>query len=147
MGIAVSRDRFNRSHEPVAATGKRFDEARIVGCVPEGLAKTVHSGVDAVLIVNEGSIGPERAGDFFAGQQFPFAVQEQAEDLKRLRAEPDTDSLPAKLSSDHIRFIDSEAIEPDWLGFRHACSRVYPMVGRGPCEHASDPFPEVPQKQ
>jgi hypothetical protein len=47
------------SDETVAALGKSFDEAGIVGFVGEGIAEFVDGGVEAVLEIDEGVFGPE----------------------------------------------------------------------------------------
>ena len=65
-----------------------------------------------MLIIDEGSVGPELAGDFVACQQITRPLQEHQQDLKGLRVQLDANSLPAQLSRCSINLKYSEAIAP-----------------------------------
>ena len=103
-------DSFYGGYEAVAAAGEGFDEAGAGGGVAEGFADAVDGGVDAVFVVDEGTVGPELAGDFFAGEEGSGLLEEHAEDLEGLGVELDADALLAELSGGSVGFKDSEAI-------------------------------------
>ena len=56
-------DAFHGSDEAIAAAGQGLDESGAAGGVAEGFADAVDGGVDAVLVVDKGAVGPELAGD------------------------------------------------------------------------------------
>ena len=76
-------DSLVRGHEAVAATGEGLDEAGAGGGVVEGFADAVDGGVDAVFVVDEGAVGPELAGDLFAGEEGVGLLEEQGRGLGR----------------------------------------------------------------
>ena len=112
-------DSFYGGYEAVAAAGEGFDEAWVGGGVAEGFADAVDGGVDAVFVVDEGAVGPELAGDLFAGEEVAGPLEEQAEDLEGLGVELDADALLAELSGGGVGFEDSEAIALRWGLRRH----------------------------
>ena len=113
-------DAFDGGDEAVAAAGQGFDEAGAGGGVAEGFADAIDGGVDAVFGVDEGAVGPELAGDFFAGEEFAGAVEEQAEDLEGLGVELEADALAAELAGGGVGFEGSEAIaRVGWLWAGH----------------------------
>lgn len=63
-----------------------------------------------MLGVDKSAVGPEGAGDLIAGEQLAGAVEEQAEKLKGLRVEADTDTLAAELAGGGVGFKNSETI-------------------------------------
>ena len=113
--ILAGDDPFNGSHEAIAAAGQGLNESGIAGRVSEGLADAIDGGVHAVLVVDEGAVGPQLAGDFLARQQLAGPLQEQQEHLEGLRVQLDADALPAQLSGGGVCFKGSEAIAPGWL--------------------------------
>ena len=62
-------DSLDGGYEAVASAGEGLDEAGAGGGVAEGFADAVDGGVDAVFVVDEGAVGPELAGDLFAGEE------------------------------------------------------------------------------
>jgi hypothetical protein len=68
-----------------------------------------------VLVVDEGSVGPELAGDFFSRQQLAGSIQEHDEHLEGLGVQLDADALSAKLTQGGVSFKYSEAVMPGWL--------------------------------
>ncbi len=65
------------------------------------------------------AVGPELAGDFVAGEELAGAVQEQTEDLKRLRVEAEADALAAELAGGGIGFECAETIAARWVWVLH----------------------------
>ena len=112
---SAEADAFDGSDEAIAAAGEGFDEARVAGGVAEGFADAIDGGVDAVFVVDEGAIGPELAGDLFAGEELAGPFEEQKQDLEGLRVELDADALAAKLAGGGVGFECAEAIAPGWL--------------------------------
>ncbi len=110
---------FDGGEEAVAAAGEGLDEAG-VGCgVSEGLADAVDGGVETVLVVDEGSVGPEGAADFLAGEEVAGPVEEQEQDLEGLSVELDADSLAAELAGDAVCLKSGEAVAASWDGLGH----------------------------
>jgi len=98
--------------------------SRVAGLVAEGFAETVDGGVEAVLEVDEGAIGPEFAADFFAGEDFGGAREQHGEDLERLCVQLDANALAAEFASCRVELEDSEAVERGWLVVDHDCNSV-----------------------
>ena len=120
-------DAFDRSDEAIAAAGQGLNESGIARRISEGLADAIHRRVYAVLVVDEGAVGPQLPGDFLAGEQLAGPVQQQQKHLKGLRIQLDADALPAQLSGGGVGFECSEAIAPGWLRVCHVFSPVYPI--------------------
>jgi hypothetical protein len=110
---------FYGGEESVATAGEGLDEAGVAGGVTEGFADAVDGGVEPVLVVDEGTVGPEGAADFLACEQSAGAVEEQEEYLEGLGVELDADSLAAELAGDAVCLKSSEAIAARWEGVRH----------------------------
>ncbi len=118
-------DALDRSDEAVATAGEGLDEARIAGGVAEGFADAVYGGVDAVLVVDKGAVGPELAGDLFASEELAGAVEEHDQDLKGLGVQLDANALAAQLARSGVGFKDSEAIADGWALIGHVSCPVY----------------------
>jgi hypothetical protein len=73
----------------IAAAGERLDEPRVVGVVAERGPQAFHRGVEAVLEVHVGAVGPELAAQLLPGHHVARAPQEQAQDFERLFLQPD----------------------------------------------------------
>jgi len=115
---------FDRGDEAVAAAGEGFNEARVVGGVAEDLADAVDGGVDAVVEVDEGAVGPEGAGDLVAGEDLAGALEEQKEKLEGLGVELEAEALAAQLAGGGVGFEGSKAITPWWLRIGHGSRQV-----------------------
>ena len=113
-------DPFHRSHEAIAAAGQGLNESRIARRIPEGFADAIDRRVYAVFVIDKGSVGPQFAGDFFAGEQLARPSQQHAAAPEGLRVQLDADALPAKLSRGSVGFKCSEAIAQGWLWVCHA---------------------------
>ena len=86
----------------------------LAGGVAEGFAEAVDGGVDAVFVVDEGAVGPEFAGDFFAGEHFGRGGRGAVEYLEGLGVELDAHALPAEFAGGRVGFEDAEAIARGW---------------------------------
>lgn len=117
-------DEFDGGDEAVAAAGEGLDEARVAGGVAEDLADAVDGGVDAVVEVDEGAIGPEGAGDLVAGEDLAGVLEEQKEQLKGLGVELEAKALAAQLAGGSVGFEGSEAVAPGWLRVGHGSRQV-----------------------
>ena len=73
-GIDAIKYTLDGSDEAIAATGEGFDESGTASCVAEGLADAIDRGVDAMLIVDEGALGPKHARDFIARDELTGPV-------------------------------------------------------------------------
>jgi len=85
----------------------------------QGLADAVDGGVDAVVEVDEGAVGPEVGGDLFAGEEFAGVGEEEGEDLEGLRVELDADALAAELAGGGVGLEGAEAVAPGGGGVGH----------------------------
>ncbi len=65
-----------------------------------------------MLVVDEGSVGPEVLRDFLSRQEFARPLQKHQEDLEGLDVQLNADTLFAKLSRCGVGFKHSEAIAP-----------------------------------
>lgn len=100
---------FHGSKEAVAAAGECLDVAGAACAVAKGFSQTVDGGVDAVVVVDEGAIGPKLAADVFAGKQLAGALEKEKKDLEGLCGEPYPKTVAAKLAGGGICLEDSEA--------------------------------------
>ncbi len=110
--------------EAVAAAGEGFDEARVARLIAQGFADAVDGGVDAVVEVDEGAVGPEGAGYFIAGEDFVGSLEQHQQDLEGLDVELDADALLAQLAGGGVGLEDAEAIALRW-GHGCECSGKY----------------------
>ena len=63
-----------------------------------------------MLIVDEGSVGPQLVGDFLARKKLAGPVEQHEEHLEGLGVQLDAQALTAKFSRGGIHLKDSEAI-------------------------------------
>ena len=95
-----------------------------------------------MLVIDEGAVRPELAGDFLPAQQIAGPFQEHEQHLERLRIQPDADSLASKLSGSSVSLEDPEAIAPGWAWFRHfSIHPVYPTRDGGSVRNEVDAMP------
>jgi hypothetical protein len=80
-----------------------------------------------VLVVDEGSVGPEGASDLLACQELAGPGQEHEEHLEGLCVEFDADALSAKFAEGAVRFEYSEAETPGWLWVGHILWLSWPV--------------------
>jgi hypothetical protein len=81
-----------------------------VGIVAERLAELIHSGVQAMLKIDEGILRPEPGSEFFAQHDLGRTFEQQPRNLKRLPVEPDCVSVLAKLPSARIKLKGAKAL-------------------------------------
>ena len=103
---------MNFRDEAVAAAGQGFDVAGAGGGISEGLADLVDGGVEAMVEVDEGVGGPEFLLQFFAGDDFSGALEQQGEHLEGLTLQAKLDSALAQFACAEVEFEDSEAGYP-----------------------------------
>src|SRR5580704_15444915 len=73
--------------EAIAATRQGLDEMRIIGGVAKRLAQTVDGGIYAMVEIKVSIFGPESQAQLIASDEFAVALEEYAENLKRLTGE------------------------------------------------------------
>ena len=67
----------------------------MVSLIAERGAQPLHGGVQAVLEIDEGAVGPQARTELLAGHDVPGPLQHQPQDLEWLLLEPDAGlSLP-----------------------------------------------------
>jgi hypothetical protein len=84
------RHPFHGGDEAIADLGQSLNKLRRLGGVLESLPQFLHGSVDAMLEVNEGVLRPECGAHLFPGNDLPFGLQEEAQNLKRLILNGDT---------------------------------------------------------
>lgn len=77
-----------------------------------------------MLVIDKGSVGPQRAADFLAGDQFAGPLQQQKKKLQRLGLEAHPNPLAAQFAGGRIRLKYTEPIASHWLSLRHVCRSV-----------------------
>jgi len=63
-----------------------------------------------VVKVDEGAVGPKLSINLLSRQHLSGSLEQQDEDLKRLRVQLDPDPVLAKFTGRDVRLEDSEAI-------------------------------------
>ena len=104
------------SDEAVAAFGKSFDEAGIVGFVREGVAEFVNGRVEAVFEINEGVFGPEAFLELLAGDDEAGLFQKDGEDLEGAILDFEADAGFAEFAGEQVGFVGAKADERWKLG-------------------------------
>ena len=104
------------SDETVAAFGKSFDEAGVVGFVGEGVAEFVDGGVQAVFEINEGIFGPEALLELLAGYDEAGMFQKDGEDLEGAILEFEADAGFAEFAGEQVGLVGAEADDGGKLG-------------------------------
>ena len=68
--VFTGADSLDRSDKPVASPRQRFNETGIGGRISQHLAKFVNARAQAVVEINEGVLGPKRAAELLARNEF-----------------------------------------------------------------------------
>jgi hypothetical protein len=89
---------------------QRFDEAGVLGVIPQRLAQFIHGGVDAVFKVNEGIGGPEPLLDLFPRHHLAGPLEEHGENLEGSFLQLDLAAVMAQFTSSKVNF---ELPDPD----------------------------------
>jgi hypothetical protein len=82
---ALVKARRHWSHEPVAASGHRLDEARALHVVAEQLAQLIDRLVYRTIEVDEGGPLPKAAAQFVPRDNCASGIHEQHQGVKRLQ--------------------------------------------------------------
>ncbi len=84
-GLACADSRFSTGNQQaIAAASHCLDVFRGVGGISEGLTQFVDGGVDAVVELNHGVVGPKLSLDLFPADDLSGALDEHAQDLEGL---------------------------------------------------------------
>lgn len=102
------RDGLDGGDEAVATAGEGLDETGIAGGIAQGFADAIDGGVDAVVVIDEGSVGPKLVGDFVAGEDLAWAAEEHEEKLEGLGVEFDADAFAAEFAGGGVGFKSAE---------------------------------------
>lgn len=95
----------------VAMARKGFNEERIIRRVAQHFAQPHDRGVQAVVKIDEGIIGPKPLPELFPGDHFAVPFQQNCENPARLLLKLDLSALFPKLTRAQINFVDTEADE------------------------------------
>src|SRR5579862_9851576 len=104
-------DNVNIRQESVAPPGNRFDETRLVGGIPQGIANLADRLVEAMVKIND-RVRPKVLAHFLACDHLPGPLQQHREQAKRLLLQADAPSLLGKLATGQIRFEGAEPEPP-----------------------------------
>src|SRR5580704_1968733 len=80
------RPRFllqDRSNESIASARERLHIARLLRIVLQNLTDFADGAVDAVVGVEKDVFAPDLPGDFFAGDELTFLLDQNEQDLQR----------------------------------------------------------------
>ena len=101
---------FDGANESVASPRNRLYKSGILGGVAEGLANFVHSGIQAVIVIDEGIRRPKPLAQFFPAHQFAGTIEQFEQNLQRLPLQARA-RLPflAQFSCAAIELIQGEA--------------------------------------
>src|SRR5437867_4092469 len=94
--LARSRLRFYSSDEPVAAPRHRLYVSRFIRRFPERLPQLLDSGVDALVELDDGVVGPELHSNLFAQHHLAGMLQEDEQHLEGLLVKPDLQAMLAR---------------------------------------------------
>jgi len=97
--------------EPVATPGQRLHIAGRVGIVAQGLSQLLDGGLDAVLVLDDRAVRPQRADDLVVSYQVPGALQQQLQNLKRLFLQLYLGPVAAQFSGLEVYCKDPEAYQ------------------------------------
>src|SRR5262249_14744724 len=96
--------------ELIAAPRNRFDELRLLGIIPEHGAQPLHRGVQPVLEVDEGAVGPEALPQFVPQKNLARLLEQQREELEGLIGQSKARAVFAKLAASYMELEAAEAI-------------------------------------
>ena len=99
---------LDRGDEPVAAAVQRLDKSRIVRVVAERGPQPLHRGVEAVLEINEGPLGPQPIAQLLPRDDVAGPLEHDRQNLERLILQPYPNTALAQLARAQIDFEDSE---------------------------------------
>src|SRR6185436_5536221 len=101
--LARSRVRVDSSDEPVAAPRHRLYVARFIRRFPECLPQLLDGGVDAVVELDDGVVGPELLSNLFAQHYLAGIFQKHEQDLEGLLVKPDLQAMLAELRGSNVQ--------------------------------------------
>ena len=76
--------RAHCGYKAVTFSNYGFDVSGLIGIVDQNVADLADRGIDSVLEVNEGVVGPQSVTQLLASDHFSFGFQQQAKYLQRL---------------------------------------------------------------
>ena len=79
---------LDRADKAVAAARERFDEARLVGGIPQHLPHFTDSNIEAFFEIDESIAGPEPFVKRLTGDELAGAFEQRGENLERLPLQP-----------------------------------------------------------
>src|SRR5664280_2313123 len=111
-------DPLHRNQEAVAAPRYGLDVLRFFGGVAERLPGCLDRGVNTVLEVDDGVVGPELPLYLFAGDQFTPVLQQDGQQSKRFLWQANRLPSAEQFSGSEVELKASEA-DPGWQGIFH----------------------------
>ena len=97
-----------------------FDEAWVVGGIPQGFAQALDRIVQPLIEINERVSRPDPPSYFLPGYHFAGTFQKDLQDLERLILELDLDAPLAQFSRTQINFEHAETNRPTrWMSAFH----------------------------
>jgi hypothetical protein len=100
--------RLDRRDETVSAARNSFDKDRTVGRITQSVAELLDGGVQTLVEINIGSVGPKAGAQFFATDHLSWMVHEGGQNLKRLVLDPNGEALLEKPSLGEIQLEPSK---------------------------------------
>jgi hypothetical protein len=100
---------LDSTDKPISPLGKRFDQARGFGIVPERFAQFLHRVIQALIEVDEGVGGPDSPLQLFAGHNVTGALKQCAQELERLNLQFDPEAVAMQFARPEPDFEITEA--------------------------------------
>jgi hypothetical protein len=108
--LRIARD-FDFTQKPVPFSRQRFHIAWLFRRIPEHLPEARYCNVQAVVEIDKSLIGPELPPEFFASDQFAWALDQRKEHPAGLIGQPKANAVLAKLASLRVQLERAEAEE------------------------------------
>ena len=117
-----------RGDEPVATARHRLDKAGRVGRVAQRVAQSLHGGVQPVLEVDEGVVGPQALAELVASHELARPLEQHREQLQWLLLKAETCARLSQLARAQIELEDAKFDQP-MAGLPRCRSSTRPVSG------------------
>ena len=104
------RNAFDGSDQSIPSSGQCLDILRRFRAIAQSLTELSKGGFDTVLVLDNGSIGPQLLSDLFLRHQLPGTVEQQEKNLDWLPFQPESGARPfTQFTGTEIEFERSKA--------------------------------------
>ena len=111
---------FYRHQQPIALPANGFDVLGVIGRIAQCLPQLLDGGVDAVIKLDHGIVGPQIVPDFLPADEPSVAVHQHTQDTETLILEDYTAIALPQFARSEIDVKDTEP-HPIWQRVFHVC--------------------------